>query len=65
MKEWVIPKEKGGEFVANMERVLDTYKLPYNEDYPVVCMEESHKQLIEDLASVPIRKGQEVRVDYE
>lgn len=65
MKEWVIPKETGGEFVANMERVLDTYKLPYNEDYPVVCMDESPKQLIEDLASVPIRKGQEARVDYE
>jgi len=65
VKEWVIPQERGGEFVANMERVLDTYKLPYNEDYPVVCMDESPKQLIEDLASVPIRKGQEARVDYE
>jgi hypothetical protein len=30
MKEWVILKETGGEFVANMEKVLDTYKLPYN-----------------------------------
>lgn len=65
MKEWVIPKEKGGEFVANMERVLDVYKLPYKEDHPVVCMDESPKQLIEDLASVPIRKGQDARVDYE
>lgn len=48
-----------------MEKVLDTYKLPYNEDYPVVCMDESPKLLIEDLASAPIRKGQEARVDYE
>jgi len=65
VKEWVFPKEKGGEFVANMEKVLDVYKMPYKEDYPVVCMDESPKQLIEDLASVPIRKGQEARVDYE
>lgn len=65
MKEWVIPPENNGEFVANMERVLDTYKLPYDEDYPVVCMDESPKQLIEELASAPIRKGQDARIDYE
>lgn len=65
VKEWVIPPENNGEFVANMERVLDTYKLPYDEDFPVVCMDESPKQLIEELSSTPIRKGQEARVDYE
>lgn len=65
MKEWVIPPESNGEFVANMERVLDTYKLPYDADFPVVCMDESPKQLIEELSSTPIRKGQEARIDYE
>jgi hypothetical protein len=48
-----------------MEHVLDTYKLPYDEDYPVVCMDESPKQLIEEVASTPIKPGQEARVDYE
>lgn len=48
-----------------MERVLDIYKLPYNEDYPVVCMDESPKQLIEQLASTAIKPGQEALVDYE
>ena len=48
-----------------MERVLDTYKLEYDENYPVVCMDESPKQLIEELASTPIKQGQEARVDYE
>lgn len=43
----------------------DIYKLPYDEDYPVVCMDESPKQLIEEVASTPIRPGQEARVDYE
>jgi len=65
VKEWVIHPENNGEFVANMERVLDTYKLPYDADFPVVCMDESPKQLLEELSSTPIRKGQEARVDYE
>jgi len=65
VKEWVIPPEGNGEFVARMERVLDIYKLPYDENCPVVCMDESPKQLIEDLSSTPIQKGQEARIDYE
>ena len=49
-----------------MECVLDVYKRPYNKDYPVVCMDESPKQLIEEgrpaMSMIP---GQEARVDYE
>lgn len=48
-----------------MEHVLDVYKLAYDEDYPVVCMDESPKQMIEEIASTPIKPGQEARVDYE
>ncbi len=49
-----------------MERVLDVYKRPYNANYPVVCMDESPKQLIEEgLPSMPMKPGQEARVDYE
>lgn len=49
-----------------MERVLDVYKRPYDEDYPVVCMDESPKQLIEEAQpSLAMRPGQEARVDYE
>jgi hypothetical protein len=29
-----------------MEKVLEVYKRPYNEKRPVVCMDESPKQLI-------------------
>ena len=66
MKGWVIPPEKNSEFVANMERVLDVYKRPYNKDYPVICMDESPKQLIEETSpSTPMKSGQEARVDYE
>ena len=66
MKGWVIPPEKNSEFVANMERVLDVYKRPYNSDYPVVCMDESPKQLIEEARqSIAMKPGKEARVDYE
>ena len=48
-----------------MEHVLDIYKLPYDETHPVVCMDESPKQLIEEVASTPMMPGQEARLGYE
>ncbi|MEO7802878.1 MAG: IS630 family transposase [Ginsengibacter sp.] len=65
-KGWVIPPEKNSEFVANMEHVLDVYKRPYSKDYPVVCMDESPKQLIEEgKTAIAMKPGQEARIDYE
>lgn len=52
--------------MANMECVLDVYKRPYDPDYPVVCMDESPKQLVDGLRpSTAMRPGREARVDYE
>ena len=66
MKGWVIPPEKNSAFVANMEKVLDIYKKPYSATFPVICMDESPKQLIDEgKPSVPMKPGQEARVDYE
>jgi transposase len=48
-----------------MERVLDIYKRPYDEDCPVVCMDESPKQLIESVQEEKMEQGKEKRVDYE
>ncbi|MBW6483339.1 MAG: transposase [Vicingaceae bacterium] len=49
-----------------MERVLDVYKRPYNPDNPVICMDESPKQLIEEgRPSSAMKPGQEARIDYE
>ena len=49
-----------------MEKVLDVYKKPYNAAYPVVCMDESPKQLIEEgRPPQAMKPGQEARVDYE
>jgi transposase len=49
-----------------MEQVLDSYKMPYNENFPVVCMDESPKQLIKETrVPVAMKPGQEARVDFE
>jgi len=52
--------------VANMELVLDIYKRPYDANYPVICMDESPKQLIEEARkSIKMKPGQDARVVYE
>lgn len=49
-----------------MESVLDVYKQPYDERFPVVCMDESPRQLIEEVkVPVPASPGQPAREDYE
>ena len=45
----MIPAKENSNFVYNMEQVLDTYKRPYNVDYPMVCGDESPKQLIGEI----------------
>lgn len=62
----MIPPRENSHFVAAMEQVLDVYKRPYNKSKPVVCMDETPKQLIKEVRkSLPIRPGFEKRVDYE
>jgi len=62
----VIPPEQSGEFVAHMEQVLDIYKRPYDCRYPVVCMDESPRQLINETRTLlPGRPGRPARYDYE
>jgi DDE superfamily endonuclease len=49
-----------------MELVLDVYKMPYNNAVPVVCMDESPKQLIKQ-TRIPLKmkKGCDTKEDYE
>jgi len=49
-----------------MEQVLDVYKRPYSAENPVVCMDESPRQLIKE-TRIPIemKTGREKRIDYE
>jgi hypothetical protein len=47
-----------------MERVLDVYQRPYDARFPVVCMDESNKQLLGDVQPpLPLKAGQVPRVD--
>lgn len=49
-----------------MELVLDVYKRPYDPRYPVVCMDESPKQLIAETRNpIPPSLGQPSKHDYE
>jgi hypothetical protein len=63
---WVIPPEQSSAFVAAMEEVLAVYMRPHDPKRPLVCLDESSKQLIlETRASIPMRSGQSARSDYE
>ena len=49
-----------------MEDVIAIYELPYNPDYPVVCMDETCKQLIGDVhETIACAPGRPARVDHE
>jgi len=45
---WCIPPKQNAEFVARMEDVLSVYARPFNENYPVICMDEKPFQLLDE-----------------
>jgi hypothetical protein len=47
-----------------MEDVLDVYQRPYDPLQPVVCIDETNKQMIKE-TSIPVIPGQPEKVDYE
>jgi hypothetical protein len=63
---WIIPPLQNSQFVANMEQVLDVYKRKYDRAYPLICMDESPKQLIKETrVPIPMKSGRKVRQDFE
>jgi hypothetical protein len=61
---WCIPPQQNAAFVADMEQVLDVYQQSYDPDHPVVCTDESNKQIIGDVkAPLPIQLGQIMKED--
>ena len=63
---WCIPPNANAEFVWKMEDVLEVYKRPYDPLRPVVCMDETSKQLIaETRKPLEAGPGQLRRVDHE
>jgi hypothetical protein len=62
----VIPPDANAGFVAAMEDVLETYQKPRDPDRPLVCLDETSKQLIiETRAPIPAKPAQPARHDYE
>jgi hypothetical protein len=63
---WCIPPHANAEFVWRMEDILETYKLPYDPRFPVVCMDESSKQLVGEVRlPSEARPGRVRRMDSE
>ena len=53
-------------FVACMEDVLEVYARAYHPRRPVVCMDETHKQLIGEVREpLPVEPGQPERIEHE
>jgi len=62
----VIPPSANADFVCVMEDVLQVSKRPYDPARPVVCLDETSKQLIgETRTPVPAEPGPLQRIDYE
>lgn len=54
------------EYRERMYALLDLYKKEYDKEYPVVCMDEKSKQLIEDVRGIlPLKPGSAAKYDYE
>ena len=62
----MIPPQGNADFAAAMEKVLDVYRRPYDAAFPVVCMDETPRQLISATREpVPPEPGRPAREDYE
>ena len=61
MQEWCIPAADA-EFVSKMEDVLEVCQRPYDLLRPVVCVDETNKQLIGE-NRIPCEPGQPEKVD--
>lgn len=62
----MIPPEHDARFVWKMEDVLQVYKRPYDPKNPLVCMDETPRQLIEEVRQpLPPARAKEARYDYE
>jgi transposase len=64
-KSWCVP-DLDEEFIDRMEDVLDVYERPYDENKPLVCLDEKSIQLLDDVRPASgIVTGEEKKVDFE
>jgi len=61
---WCIPPKSSAEFVCHMEDVLNVYHRPDDPRHPVVCLDETSKQLIGEVREpLPPAPGRVERYD--
>jgi len=61
---WCIPPKASAEFVSCMEDVLEVYHRPFDPRRPVICMDETFKQLIGEVREpLPPSPGRVERYD--
>lgn len=62
----MIPPKASAAFVAAMEDVLAVYHRPHDPARPLVCLDETSKQLVaETRAPLAVKPGRPARYDYE
>ena len=62
----MIPPEHDADFVCAMEDALEVYQRNYDPQRPVVCLDETSKQLVRETRQpVPAAPGHPARIDYE
>ena len=63
---WCIPPQQDAAFVCAMEQVLEVYKRPHDERFPVICMDETTKQCVKETrAPQPVGPNRPARYDAE
>ena len=63
---WCLPSGPSAEFVCAMEDVLDVYHQPYDPQRPMICLDETCKQLIgETRQPLPVAPGCPARYHHE
>lgn len=62
---WCIGKITA-EYRQRMYDLLELYALPYQEEEPVVCVDEKCKQLLQQTRTpIAVRPGAPIKEDYE
>jgi hypothetical protein len=65
-QEWCIPPGQSAAFVAQMEDILDLYTQPLDPARPLVCFDETSKQLVGEVRTpLPLIPGHPVCYDTE
>jgi len=65
-EQWCIPPQASTDFVCAMEDILEVYQRSYSAKYPLICLDETSKQLFKE-TRLPISAlpGKKEKYDFE